>query len=116
MYRYTFNAGIGFTADNKPISSDELAMPLATIRAELARVFGGFTETDTVGGWSGENGNIVMEPGKQWICVTDSVQDGNTVARRIAQLLNQSAVMLTSESVETDFVSAVKPEVIEWRR
>ena len=104
MYRYTFNAGTGFDSKGNAIAPEDLAEPLAIIRNTLVDTFGGFTETDTIGGWKDDSGNIVMESGKQWTCASDTPTDARVIAGRIAFLLQQTAVMLTAEETQTQFV------------
>lgn len=108
MKRFTITAGTGFDSRGDAIALDVLAAKLAVIRSHLAGKFGGFTETETVGGWLNGVGELVLEHGRRWIVLADDSIDysGQDAARYVGRMLDQSAVMLETESVPAEFVAA----------
>lgn len=117
--RITITAGTGFDRDGRALSAQRVAQALATIRATLAQTFGGYTETDTLGGWVDGSGELVTEPGKRWTVVEveemaglDSTRAaGWYVAGRIAAELGQASVLLEVEPVAV--AAFVEPQTVE---
>ena len=113
MQRITFTAGIGEDGNGRPLDPQELTQALAAIRAGIAHTFGGYTERETFGGWINSAGELVTEPGRQWIALTDKpAREADTLAHRLADrirgLLRQQSVMLESETVFGRFVEAME--------
>lgn len=111
MQRITITAGVGEDRNGRPLDAQHLAQAYAGIRAKLAHAFGGYTERETYGGWINDAGELVTEPGRQWIALTDMpARDADPAADAVAEYvrgqLNQASVMLETETVYGRFVSA----------
>ena len=93
--RVEFTFDIGEDKDGQPI--DNLDLKLERIQTQLAKAFGGFTRTDTVGGWINPTGRLVLERG----CVIhvyakdELVQYAGQIASDIRRVLNQATVLLS---------------------
>lgn len=108
MARVTITAGTGEDRHGVPLSSSSVALALATIRGHLAATFGGFTETDTLGGWVDDGGRLVMEQGKRWTILADVPrEEAAAQAEVVRRALNQAAVVLEFEpDVSGQFIAA----------
>ena len=117
MQRITITAGIGEDRNGNAMSDESVAEMLATIRARLAATFGGYTETDAMGGWINESGRLVVEPSKRWILLTDAnAKDADELAdaaaRVIGRGLRQAAVVIERETIAGRFVD-IAPRALE---
>jgi len=109
MNRITITAGIGEDANGAPIAGARLAEVLATIRASFAAGFGGYTETDAMGGWINDAGRLVVEPAKRWVILTtagaaDAKAMADAAARMVGRGLNQAVVVREVEPVDGAFL------------
>jgi len=103
-YRINFYIGIGQDRDGVAITEPDLCLALANIRGVVAAEFGGYTETAAQGGWKNDAGELVLEPSIMLSTVTDrsNVEYRATkLAGYMARQLNQSAVMVTIEPLQT---------------
>ena len=117
MERITITAGTAEDRTGAAIAPETLAQALATIRGTLARMFGGYTEADTYGGWIADDGRLVTEPGKRWTILAGPAADAaesnaNAAAEVVRVALNQSAVVLEVETVRAEFVTAEVKEAV----
>lgn len=112
MLRLTFTTGTGNNAQGKVMQATTARIGVENVRKALMDYYGGFTESDTVGGWKDEKGSAVIEAGKQWVVLVAQeighYNDGHAsaMARRIAGILNQESVLLQVEKVTATFVQA----------
>lgn len=111
MQRITITAGIGEDRHGRALDAQTLAQAFAGIRATIAQAFGGYTERDTLGGWINGAGELVTEPGKQWIALASKpareVDDAaHALADYVRDVLNQQSVMLETETVFGRFIEA----------
>lgn len=115
MQRITITAGTGQDRNGRDIDPQELQTALAGIRATLAGAFGGYTERETYGGWINDAGELVTEPGRQWVALTDKpAREADPAAEAVAEyvraMLKQEAVVLETETVHGRFI--VAPAVV----
>ena len=113
MQRITITAGIGEDRNGSPLDGQEVTQALANIRATVARIFGGYTERETLGGWINSAGELVTEPGRQWIALTakparEADELAYALADHVRDMLRQQSVMLESETVFGRFVEATE--------
>ena len=111
MQRITITAGTGEDASGQPLDAGEVAQAVAGIRGTLARMFGGYTERETVGGWINSAGELVTEPGRQWIALTNKpAREADPLAYEVADYardaLRQASVMLETETVYGRFIES----------
>jgi len=111
MQRITITAGIGEDRHGHAIDPQALQTALAGIRATLAGAFGGYTERETYGGWINDTGELVTEPGRQWVALTDmAAREADPAAEAVAEyvrdVLKQASVVLETETVHGRFISA----------
>jgi hypothetical protein len=112
MQRITITTGAGFDASGEPIDAGTLATVLAAVRGDLAATFGGYTETDTYGGWVNGKGELVTEAGKRFVILADDVsgrRDPVETAERVREAFGQESVVLEVEAVAGYFVTAPAP-------
>jgi hypothetical protein len=85
--------GHGYDKDNNPIDNGELL--LAGVRQTLAKTFGGFTETQGLGGWINPEGVQVVEAVKVYTIATDKSEgEVEVCAAACRDLLHQHSVFL----------------------
>lgn len=65
-HRITITAGIEESAEGAALDRFTSATAIAHVRRLLAAECGGYTETDTNGGWVNDEGRLVEERGKRW--------------------------------------------------
>lgn len=97
-YLITIVAGTTWDKWGQAIESSEYFAAREAIRDYLARIYGGYTEVATVGGWH-DGAELIEEPGRQWSVLTghiDSVVEVETVAKQLAEY---AAVALQQASV-----------------
>ena len=116
MQRITITAGIGEDRYGNPLQAQDVQTALAGIRATLAGAFGGYTELETYGGWLTDAGELVTEPGRRWIALTDKPAReadpaAETVAEYVRDVLKQVSVVLETETVHGRFIA--EPAVAE---
>ena len=68
---------------------------IKNIRRYLAMLAGGYTETNTNGGWINDKGELVEEHGKQWTLAGISGHNAECAAQYIGATLDQDTVMVT---------------------
>lgn len=106
MKRYTITAGTGFDKDGRAISARVVLLALVSIRALLASLFGGYSESNGTGGWINGHGDLVTEENVTFTIVTDAaVNDAMQAAESVARLLNQESVLFTEEDVNSAFIA-----------
>lgn len=112
MNRLTITAGTGEDRHGSTIAPHALARALATIRGELATLFGGFTETQAIGGWVNPEGRMVMEPSARWIALADTITEetARRVALEVGRVLNQAAVVWELETIAAGFAEVAHAE------
>lgn len=100
---YQIIFGIGETQDGKPLLPIFVEGIISEAGFKLSTVFGGYTRTDTQGGWiDPQSGNHIHEPGVCLITITDKdaaeicILD---VARTLKRRLNQHTVLIVSQAV-----------------
>lgn len=108
-YRITFTAGLEKGADGFYLDEGMVADAVSTVRRQLAARFGGYTETDSVGGWIDDDGYLVEERGKRWVCLAsmdrkEAEKAGRELAGMIAAELRQACVVMEIERVSSAFV------------
>lgn len=107
----TITAGIEFDADNNPLSEERQGMALAIARATLAKEYGGYTETRSMGGWINDEGILITEAGRQWTISGESAtletaqQKANKVAETIREAFHQASVIASVIEARYTFVS-----------
>lgn len=113
MQRITITTGTGQDQAGQPIDAGTLAQALATVRADLAATFGGYTEAETFGGWVDDRGQLVTEPGRRFVVLSrfENPSAGAYVhpvetAERVRRAFNQQAVVLEVDEPRTVFVTA----------
>lgn len=109
-YLAQFNVGTGFNKDGEHIDPSHVIMAQAAFRGLLSREFGGFTETATMGGWVDGSGELVVEPGLQFVSMVESAtidtakRKAEEVAAYMAGYLGQESVMLSITPAVVSFV------------
>ena len=102
MNHVTFTIGQGLDALNAPIA--DLASKRHLALADIARTFGGYTAHDASGGWM-HDGQLIEEPSLAVDVMTDAPESTITAeASHLAQLFNQSAVMVAEDTARVAFV------------
>lgn len=114
-YRLNFYIGTGEDRDGVTIPEETKLQAMVNIRAIVASEFGGYTETQATGGWLNEAGRLIVEPAVMLSAVIASEEPirsdkleirAQSIARYMARMLNQSAVMYTMEPLQAvSFVS-----------
>ena len=93
---YRIVVGIGRDEDGEVIRDNDAFDALRNIRRIAATMFGGFTITQSLGGWLADDGELVTEVGRVITIATHHpasvVQE---FARYACQELNQACVLLT---------------------
>lgn len=107
----TITAGIGYAANGEALKPEAQAIALATIRATLATMYGGYTETDSTGGWVDPSGRLITEPGKVWTVATwdrgdEMICKAKRAAESVRHLLDQTAVVLSIAESSAAFIEA----------
>lgn len=104
MTRYTLHIP-ELLNDGSPVRPDQLA----AIESQLLDTVGGFTQTIARGAWRGD-GQTYIEPMRLYLLDTDdSPRTSRTlqrIAQEIAHELDQEAVYLTRQTIETFLVAA----------
>jgi hypothetical protein len=107
MNRITIIAGITQDRDGNPIF--DTLTKLQRIRLKMAREFGGYTETNTYGGWINGEGHLVEEIGRQWVILADSALGIYGKAHKMAEFisfeLNQDSVILEVIESSASFIN-----------
>lgn len=103
MTTVIINAGIGKSRHNSELDTTMVMYAVDKIRHYLALTAGGFTETETMGGWIDGEGRLVQERGKQWTVAGYDMERGKDAARYIGKALNQDTVMVSYYQTETAF-------------
>lgn len=62
-YKIEFGFGVGLDRNQSPIDGVQREDALHLITSECVRLFGGYTLTQTTGGWRNPAGVLVQEPG-----------------------------------------------------
>lgn len=114
MQRITITAGIGYDRAGAPLNPQDVQTALAGIRATMARAFGGYTESETLGGWINGAGELVTEPGRRWtVLATITASEAMTAARAVADyardVLRQESVLIERDTIEGEFAAAPVP-------
>lgn len=107
MYRITITAGTMYDAEGAPLDPYKREVALDAIRKTMAEVAGGYTESDTYGGWL-KDGRLVQEPGKRWAILTGDDKLGQWFAETVRTKLHQRAVALEVEALQQ---AALVPEM-----
>src|SRR4249919_3090054 len=117
MQRFTITTGAGFDANGVPLDAGKLAQALATVRADLAATFGGYTEAETSGGWVNDRGELVTEPGRRFVILSnaDNPSPGAhahpiETAERVRAAFAQQSVVLEVDAPSVVFVTHPAPE------
>jgi hypothetical protein len=97
--RLTFTVGTGFTGGGRALDEVTVERRARIVRQALAQGFGGFTETRAQGGWINDAGALVMEPSRVWTVVTDRAELAEQTAAWLADVFEQTAVMLQRETL-----------------
>ncbi len=85
--------GIGEDAKGKSIKNPEGM--LKTVRKDLGKTFGGYTEVSTRGGWVNDSGRLVEEDTRTYQIATDAKRDTIiTAARRVRDTMQQHSVFV----------------------
>lgn len=104
MKRTTINVGTGLDRTGASVMGLEWKLPI--IRVELANKVGGYTESNVMGGWRDNEGNLIQETGKQWDVLGDVSDDTvRSLAQFIGQLLEQDTVLVSQAEVAATFQS-----------
>lgn len=111
MQRITITAGTGFDRHGNPLDAQDVQTALAGIRATLARAFGGYTETESLGGWINGAGDLVTEPGRRWIALAsitagEAMDAARAVAEYARDALRQESVLIERDTIEAEFSAA----------
>lgn len=108
MNRITITTGTSEDRHGHAIPAAELDTKLDRIRTYLAQEYGGFTEVQTVGGWSNDEGRLVIELGRRYtIATADPFTTGRQAADFIRRTLGQASVMLERDrDADVSFVDA----------
>lgn len=102
MNRVTITLGTGEDRDGAPLDPALVESALAAIRVRFAAL-GGFTETETLGGWL-HDGQLATEPGRRFVLITEA--DGAQLAREAARALHQHSALLEVEPVNAQLIEA----------
>lgn len=109
MIRYTLH--VPETLNDGALVSEET---FAQIEQTILNIAGGFTITPGIGGWLGES-QTYREPVRLYLIDTDEdYRHGDklhALAEEIAYELEQEAVYLTRQTIETYFVSPARREI-----
>lgn len=73
----------------------------------LVSIFDGYTSYATAGAWRDETGRVIHEPSNVYECLLDRPAPddaGDSVARTLRDMAEQSSVLYTVESVRGAFV------------
>lgn len=102
MKRYSFYFGTELDKDNKPVEDGQIAISL--IQKLACELFGGFTQSQTIGGWlNPKTDNVVKERSLKIEVLTDD-PDGKTKAEVFSKYinvqLNQSLVIVAEEDIK----------------
>lgn len=104
-YRITITAGMGETAEGRALTPFEVNRAVERARRVLAESFGGYTEVATSGGWVNDEGRLVEEVGRRWVCLALDMSrevaewKGRQAAELIAEALQQACVVLEVEEL-----------------
>lgn len=103
-----FYIGVGEDKKGQVISSPSRDKMLADARELLAKHFGGYTEIDARGGWTGPTA-LVSEPSVIFeIMVPQASPHGGSffalIAEELKAIFNQSSVLYTVSEVKGEFV------------
>ncbi len=115
-FKIEFGFGVGLDRNHKRLSAVEVNRGLKTVRYEATRLFDGFTEYQTVGGWIAPDGTNFREKGRT-IVVLLPLEGGITeaevrlqaesvlkLANCIKSSLHQRAVYVTRTEVDSDLI------------
>lgn len=110
-YLITLTMGIEFDRNNEVMWKITVWEGLDMLRDKLCDTLGGYTETETKGGWKREDGDVIEERGRQFQALTgeiDSLMEVDKLARSLASYaasaLHQASVMYTFTPVTAGFV------------
>jgi hypothetical protein len=106
--RIEFTFGIGLDRTGGAISPSYAFDALRSIGKRAAVQFGGYTLLESSGGWVSPEGNLVTEPGRVMVIVTDTKTANLNVtdmAEFIATTLHQACVMVTTSRVSFAMLS-----------
>lgn len=105
MVRYTLHVPLALN-DGTPIPDEEIH----GVEKRLLTLAGGFTRTEGLGGWLGEDGTIYREP-MALFHVDDRGQNFGAsmvdLARLVATAFQQEAVYLTTAPLAADLIRPV---------
>ena len=106
MTRYTLHVPLVLN-DGTPTPEQELA----DVEAYLLDIAGGFTATDGIGGWRGDDGTVYREPVRLYLVDTadDIAYLLRQAAASVALNLDQEAVYVTAAPIQTTLVTAAIP-------
>jgi hypothetical protein len=107
--RITITVGIGRTHDGRSILEDESRAALSHARTTACHLFGGVTITTGEGSWIDPDTEVRHdEPVAVLTIVTHNAEDRHrqiqTIAEYLADVLNQTAVMVTTELIRTSMI------------
>lgn len=110
MYRMTITAGTSYTRNNLPLF--QRAERIDMINRYLAKAYGGYTMTDSTGGWVDADGNLITEAGQVWVVMMPTndaypagtqevvaLERAKSAAQFIGHTLDQTAVVWSVERV-----------------
>jgi hypothetical protein len=108
MQRIAITAGIGYDRHGNALDAQHVQTALAGIRATLARAFGGYTETESLGGWINGAGELVTEPGRRWVALAsitagEAMEAAHAVASYARDALRQESVLIERDTIEAEF-------------
>lgn len=97
MKRIELFIGTQEDKDGNTLSADVKYYALERTRDLLSRIYGGFTEFPTTGGWKDDHGRIITESGLKYEVWTDdvSVNKAEDVAGSLRSAWHQTAVLLS---------------------
>ena len=112
MKRLSITVGLGFDTNGQLITPQSRMLALTNVRVYMARMFGGYTETQGYGGWINDAGELIEEESVTFTSViTDETTNENGVAKRagmaaeyVRNAFNQTSVLLVKDEVGAFFI------------
>ena len=108
---YRIGLGIGEDRHGNPLGRDVVNGKVAYIEHEAARLFGGYSITESRGGWINDDGRLVREPGLTISIVAGPEYEHSVraFAAASARSLGQAAFVFIRPGGEADIIDVKYP-------